>query len=71
MSHKHLYQNELIRKEDATEEEQETCPSGYVKRFGRPARRERDCAFDYKTGDHCNEQENKAFWKGQKWKSSR
>ena len=68
MSTKHFYSDPLVYYEEIEEEEQEVCPSGYIKRQGKPARRERDCSYDCETGEHCNEQESKAFWKGQKWK---
>ena len=44
MSTKHFYSDPLVYYEEIEEEEQEVCPSGYIKRQGKPARRERDCS---------------------------
>lgn len=66
MSSSHFYRNELLRKSDE-EENFEICPNGYIKRFGKPARRERDCPYNCEKGEHCEEQQSKAYWRGQKW----
>lgn len=60
------FKETLTRQLSEEEQGMIECSLGFVPRFGKPARRERDCIVDCSNYEECEKQRKKAVWREQK-----
>lgn len=58
-----MFKETLTRQLTEEEEGRLECSLGFVPRYGKPARRERDCTIDCSNFEECEKQRIKAVWK--------